>query len=449
MTNRADVGQFANSDAERAVLGAILVDERGDQLDIAVGLGLAVEDFSVSAHREIFKVCSELWGTGQSLDLVSVVNELANAGRLEPVGGAAYVSSLLDGAPDRASLKGPAKIVLEKSAKRKTATACEAARASLETGESSRTVIGTLEERLLSIQAGTDGAAILPVATYTDAMLNEWLKLAESDQDLLGLSTGIDSIDVATCGMCPGELWLCGGRTGDGKSSLALQAVAANCRNSIPVGVFSFELSRKEILHRLWVGESNTPYQGIRKPKTISAEKRSDIARSACDVGRWPLYIEDNSALNISQLTARARLMIRQHRVKLLVVDYVQLISAVAQNDRKRITKVSNSLRTLAKDTGVPVLAISQLARPRDGDENARPNKHSLKESGALENDSHTIVLIYRPKEHNGEHSGEDELIIAKQRNGMTGSEPVYFDPRTLTFRLRYLGRKEGQGVSR
>jgi len=105
---------------------------------------------------------------------------------------------------------------------------------------------------------------------------------------------------------------------------------------------------------------------------------RDDIARSACDVGRWPLYIEDNSALNISQLTARARLMVRQHGIRLIAVDYLQLISAVAQNERERITKVSNSLRTLAKDTGVPVLAISQLARPRDGDENAQPKQVQL-----------------------------------------------------------------------
>ena len=105
---------------------------------------------------------------------------------------------------------------------------------------------------------------------------------------------------------------------------------------------------------------------------------RDDIARSAYDVGRWPLYIEDNSALNISQLTARARLIVRQHGIRLIAVDYLQLISAVAQNERERITKVSNSLRTLAKDTGVPVLAISQLARPRDGDENAQPKQVQL-----------------------------------------------------------------------
>lgn len=440
----AEITQFVNLEAEQAILGAILMDERGVQLDVSAGSGLTAEDFSISAHREIFRTTLGLWESSRSTDLVTVINELATAGRLESVGGAAFVSSLVDGAPDRGSIKGPVRIVLEKSARRKTASACEVARAALETGEASRKVIGALEESLLSIQAGTDGATIMPVIAYTDAALNEWLRLAESDQDLLGLSTGVDALDVATCGICPGEMWLYGGRTGDGKSSLALEAVAANCRNGIPVGMFSFELSRKEILHRLWVAESNTPYQGIRRPRTISPEKRQDIARAACDVGRWPLFIEDNSGLNISQLTARARLLVRQHGIRLIVVDYVQLISTVAQNERERITKISNALRILAKDGQVPVLAISQLSRPRDGDENTRPNKHNLKESGSLENDAHTIVLIYRPKEHNGEHKGEDELIVAKQRNGMTGSESVYFDPRTLTFRPRTSARLVG-----
>jgi replicative DNA helicase len=441
----ADVTQFVNLDAERGVLGAIFIDERGAQYDVAAGLGLRADDFAITAHREIFRAITSLLENGRSADLITVVNELSDAGRLEPIGGAAYLSSLLDGVPDRGSIKGAVKVVLEKSAKRKTGAACEAARLALETGEESRKVIGNLEETLLSIHAGADGSTVVPVAAYTDATLNEWLALAESDRDLLGLSTGIDAVDYATCGICPGELWLYGGRTGDGKSSLALEAVAANCRNEIPVGIFSFELSRKEILHRLWVAESNMPYQGIRRPRSLSPEKRKDIVRAACDIGRWPLYVEDNSALTISQVTARARLLIRQHGVRLLVVDYVQLVGASAQTERERITKVSNALRTLAKNTQVPVLAISQLARPKDGVENSRPTKYGLKESGSLENDAHTIVLIYRPKEENGDHTGEDELIIAKQRNGMTGSEAVYFDKKCLQFRDRAYSGKEAQ----
>jgi replicative DNA helicase len=430
------ITQFANVEAERAVLGRILLDAAGVEFDLASGSGLKPEDFTSQSHREMFRTIAALAESGRSADLIVVTNELAAAGRLEAVGGPGYLAGLLDDVPDHGSIRGAVNILLEKSTRRKTRGACEAAMTALETGDSWRKVIGTLDERLLAIQAGTNGASILPVGAYTDEALNEWLALADSDRELLGISTGITGLDRSTCGLCPGELWLYGGRTGDGKSSLALAAVAANCRMGIPVGVFSFELSRKEILHRLWIAESDVSYRGIRQPRTISTEKQQDIKRAACDVAHWPLYVEEDSALNLSQLTARARLLIRQRGVKLVVVDYVQLVSVAAQNERERITKVSNALRILAKDTQTPVIAISQLARPRSGDENTRPTKFDLKESGSLENDAHTVVLIYRPKE-NAERTREDELIIAKQRNGMEGSEPVYFDSRTLTFKPR------------
>lgn len=435
-----EVTQFANMDAEKSVLGSILLDEQGAQYDVAVGLGLTPDDFSASSHREIFRVVVSLLDAGANAGLVALVNSLSDLKRLDAVGGAGYISSLIDGSAGE-SVKGSVKIILEKSAKRRTAAACESAKAGLEAGDPSKRVISALEESLLSIQVGNRGGAIPPVAAYSNEVINEWVALAESDRDILGISTGLHGLDTSTCGICPGELWLYGGRTGDGKSSLALGAAAANCRAGLPVGVFSYELSRKEILHRLWVAESNSAYQGIRRPRSLSQEKRKEIVSTACEVGMWPLYIEDDSGLNISQLAAKARLLVRQHGIKLLIVDYVQLVGATASNERERITKISNALRILAKDSQVPVIAISQLSRPRDGDENVRPNKFSLKESGSLENDAHTIVLVYRPKDRDGSYSGNDELIIAKQRNGMTGSEAVVFSPRTLTFQPRETGR--------
>lgn len=134
--------------------------------------------------------------------------------------------------------------------------------------------------------------------------------------------------------------------------------------------------------------------------------------------------------------------MIRQEKIRLLIVDYVQLVSASAKDERERLTKISNQLRTLAKETGVPIVAISQLNRPKDGNPNARPNKFSLKESGNLENDAHVILLTYRPVDEYGRPTGEDELIIAKQRHGPVSNERVFFEPKTLTFHERYSERR-------
>jgi replicative DNA helicase len=164
---------------------------------------------------------------------------------------------------------------------------------------------------------------------------------------------------------------------------------------------------------------------------------RKRIQRAMGDVGQWPLFVVEDSSLSLQKLLAKARLLIRREHVRLLIVDYVQLISAPARDEKERLTKVSNALRALAKDTGVPVVAISQLSRPKDGSLNARPNKFHLKESGSQENDSHVIVLTYRPVGELGDPTGEDELIIAKQRHGPVSNERVYFDSKTLTFYTR------------
>jgi replicative DNA helicase len=151
-------------------------------------------------------------------------------------------------------------------------------------------------------------------------------------------------------------------------------------------------------------------------------------------VGRWPLFVAEDGSLSLQKLVAKSRLLIRQEKLGLLVVDYVQLISANAPNERERITKISSQIRALAKDTGVPIVAVSQLNRPKDRSLNERPNKFSMKESGSLENDANTILLIYRPMDDSGRPAGEDELIIAKQRHGPVSNEKVFFDSKTMTF---------------
>jgi replicative DNA helicase len=156
--------------------------------------------------------------------------------------------------------------------------------------------------------------------------------------------------------------------------------------------------------------------------------------RAMTTVGCWPLFVAEDGSLSLQKLVAKARLLIRQEKIGLLVVDYVQLISAVAPNERERITKISGQIRALAKDTGVPIVAVSQLSRPKDRNQNERPNKFSMRESSALESDANTIILIFRPADESGRPTGEDELVVAKQRHGAVGIEAVFFEGRTMTF---------------
>jgi replicative DNA helicase len=353
---------------------------------------------------------------------------------LEVIGGVGYVADLIVGVPDRPSIRHYVKIVREKAAQRKVIQACNASIGAISDGSSSQQCIGDLSERLLQIQTGSDDAPAERVLKFSDAVYGEWERLADGTDDVIGLTTGIASVDLVTTGIRPGETWAIGGRTGDGKTSLALQIAAANCRRDVAVGYFSVEMSKGELLQRLWSHEENIPFGYIRNPRCASADVRSQVRRAMATVGIWPLFVAEDGSLSLQKLVAKARLLIRQEKLGLIVVDYVQLISAAAPNERERITKISGQIRALAKDTGVPILAVSQLNRPKDRNQNERPNKFSMKESGSLENDANTILLIYRPMDDSGRPTGDDEIVIAKQRHGPVGNEMVRFDSRTMTF---------------
>jgi replicative DNA helicase len=422
----------ANVEAERSVLGGILLEGRA--YDEAAALSLTSADFALDSHRRIYSRMVELAESSRPIDTITLVEELERHKELEAIGGVAYVSSVMDGVPDRPSIKHYVKIVREKAAQRKVIQACTASIGAISDGSSSQESIGELSERLLQIQTGSDEAPAERVLKFSDAVYADWERLADGSDDAIGLTTGIGVVDLATTGIRPGETWAIGGRTGDGKTSLALQIAAANCRRGVAVGYFSIEMSKDELLQRLWSHEENIPFGYIRNPRCASSDVRSQVQRAMTAVRMWPLFVAEDGSLSLQKLVAKARLLIRQEKLGLIVVDYVQLISAAAPNERERITKISGQIRALAKDTGVPILAVSQLNRPKDRNQNERPNKFSMKESGSLENDANTILLIYRPTDDSGRPTGDDEIVIAKQRHGPVGNELVRFDSRTMTF---------------
>ena len=422
----------ANVEAERSILGGIILD--ANAYENAAEKGLTASDFSLDSHRRIYSRMVDLAESSRPIDTITLIEELDRHHELTTVGDVGYVSSLLHGVPDRPSITHYVKIVREKADLRKLIHACNAIVAASSEGSSSRECIAELSERLLQIQTGSDDAPAERVLKFSDAVYTEWERLADGSDDLVGLTTGIDCVDFATTGIRAGETWAIGGRTGDGKTSLALQIAAANCRRDVAVGYFSIEMSKGELLQRLWSHEGKIPFHYIRNPRCAGADVKAQVQRAMVTVGRWPLYVAEDGSLSLQKLVAKARLLIRQEKIELLVVDYVQLISAIAPNERERITKISGQIRALAKDTGVPIIAVSQLNRPKDRNQNERPNKFSMKESGSLENDANTILLIYRPMDDLGRPNGDDEIVIAKQRHGPVGIEKVVFESRTMTF---------------
>lgn len=417
----------ANVDAERSILGGILLDDKA--YDEAAACGLDYADFSLDSHRRIYLRMIDLATSSKPIDMVTLIEQLNQHKELKPVGDVGYLAALLEGIPDRPSIKHYIRIVKEKAAQRKLISACAATAGSLQDQMSSAEGMEYLTDQMLQIQTGSDEAPARRVIEFSEKTYADWLTAAEGDSDLLGLPTGVAALDLATTGIRETELWLFGGRTGDGKTNLALQTIAANCSQEIPVGMFSIEMPKEALLHRLWAGEGKVDFNRVRYPRHLTPEVKMRIERAMVDVGKWPLHIVEESGIRLSKLIAKAKLLIRRQGVRLIVIDYVQLVTANGKDERERVTKVSQALMALAKDTGVPVIAISQLARPRDGNENFRPTKFNLKESGSLENDAHVIVLIYRPVDDRKMKTNEDELIIEKQRNGLPSIEKVCFMP--------------------
>jgi replicative DNA helicase len=415
---------------ERSILGA-LIEQGADAYDVVARHGLVPEDFFLQAHRMTYSALAEMGEAGEGMNITTLAGKLGDRKQLATVGGEAYLADLITGVVhDQKSLASYVKRVRNFSDLRRVIAACQATISqATDHGARAHECLGLLHDHVLQIQAGSTDLPTQQIASPND--YTEWEALSNGSQALLGLTTGISCLDSNTTGIRQEEFWIVGGRTGDGKTSLALQIAAANCSDGVPVLIFSLEMSREELAHRLWAQESSVAFWKIRNPMHIGKEDKERVRRTSEEISRWPLWINDAGSLTIQKLCSLARIAIRQHKVRLICVDYVQLISCPARDERERITKVSNALRLLAKTTGVPVLAVSQLSRPRDGNQNTRPNRFSLKESGSLENDAHVILLTYRPTSQLDQPTGEDELIIAKQRHGPVGIETVYFKPET------------------
>jgi replicative DNA helicase len=273
----------ANLEAERSILGAILLDLKA--YDEAAALGLTAADMSCDSHRRIYSAIQALAEAACPVDTVTLPVELDKRRELKAVGDYSYISGLLDGVPDRPSIRHYVKIVREKADLRKLVRACNSTMAAIGDGCSSQEAIEGLGEKILQIQTGSDEAPAQRVVSFSDQVYNEWEKLADGSGDLIGLTTSLDCLDLATTGIRKGELWLVGGRTGDGKTALALQIAAANCCAEIPVAMFSIEMAKGDLLQRLWSHQGKIPFQCIRYPRRLEPEMRERIKRAMCDVG--------------------------------------------------------------------------------------------------------------------------------------------------------------------
>ena len=427
-----------NLEAEEAVLGAMLLSETaiGSVTEI-----LDASDFYRGSHGTIYRTCLALWSKGEPVDAITLANELEERGELEQVGGASRVAELAALVSATANVEHYARIVKE------TATLRGLIRAGQEIQRLGQTRPGEttdLVDRAEQIVFDLSQERVRGDFDHIGPLLTESFeritKLYEAGVDVTGVPCGFRDLDRLTSGFQPGNLVILAARPSMGKSALAL-CIAANLgvRSSMPVALFTLEMSKAEVTQRLMCSEAKVESDRVRSGKLTQEDWPRLTA--ACDkLMKAPIYVDDTGSITMMELRSKARrLKAREPALGLIVVDYLQLMTSggTVENRVQEVSQISRNLKVLARDLDVPILALSQLSRAVEQRHDKRPILSDLRESGSIEQDADLVFFVYRDEYYNGDESDQQglaEVILAKHRNGPTGSEKLSFLRRYAKF---------------
>ena len=426
-------GLPANLDAERFVLGSILMD---DALYIQVAGTLEAEDFSLEKHRRIFLRMGELYERSERIDRVTVANELMKQNQLESVDGISYLVSLDEGLPTLANLESYVGIVKDKATLRRIIfTSQKLIDRCLIGEEEPDQILASAEESLLKLgEVRAQDALVSPqrILDEFDGGVNSFL---DPSKRIKGLGTGFLKFDEMTGGLHVGDLFILAARPSMGKTALALniaQHAAMHPAEKQTVAVFSLEMSRESLLTRMICAGARVDQQKFRAGY-LNQDERRRLAKTASDLVQAPLFIDDTPGIHLMDIHAKLRRLKNEHGLSLVIIDYLQLMSGRGryENRNQEISTISRGLKLLAKDLRVPMLVLSQLNRApetRPGDH--RPQLSDLRESGSIEQDADLVAFIFREEVYKPEDErlrGLAELLLAKQRNGPTGKINMVF----------------------
>ena len=435
-----------NLEAEQSILGGILLDNHALNPVLEV---LDFKDFYSEAHRRIFRAIVELSDRNDPVDLITLSNLLKEKKQLDPVGGTAYLASLVDNVPSAANVAFHARIVKEKAILRGLiGTATEILGKSYDASADVDQVLDEAEHAIFEISERKIRPSFWPFKTIIKESIRTIEKLYERKELVTGVPTGFERIDELTSGLQKSDLIIIAGRPSMGKTAFAL-SIARNAAtlSGVPVAVFSLEMSKEQLALRMLSSEAKVDSQRIRKgflgetdwPKLIAA---------AGQLSEAMIFIDDTPALTVLEMKAKARRLKAESGLGLVILDYLQLMKGGGSRDSREqeISEISRSLKALAKELAVPVVALSQLNRKVEDRTNRRPQMADLRESGAIEQDADVIAFIYRDEVYNrtddNPEKGIAEIIIGKQRNGPTGTVKLAFLEKYTSF--ENLARSEG-----
>jgi replicative DNA helicase len=412
--------------AEQSVLGAMLLskDAIADVVEV-----LRSGDFYRPAHQTVYDVVLDLYGRGEPADAVTVSAELAKNGDLARIGGGPYLHTLIAGVPTAANAGYYARIVRERAILRRLV---EAGTRIVQMGYTSDgadadAAVDRAQAEVYSVTERRASEDYAPLADLVPATLEELDAISRRDGEMIGVPTGFSELDQLTHGLQPGQMVVVAARPAVGKSTIGLDAAIRHGKSAV---IFSLEMSRNEITMRLLSAEASVPLHVMRSGIRQDSDWQK-IARAMSKVSDAPLFIDDSPNMSMMEIRAKCRRLKQRHDLKLVIVDYLQLMSSGrrVESRQQEVAEFSRSMKLLAKELEVPVVAISQLNRGSEQRTDKRPQMSDLRESGAIEQDADIVMLLHREDMYDRESSriGEADLIVAKHRNGPTGEVNLVF----------------------
>ena len=433
MANLPDKLPPQNLEAEKSVLGSVLIDK--DSIEKVIDI-LKSDDFYSRQHQLIYKAMINLLEKNEPIDILTVSNKLEEGGGLEPAGGAAYLTSLLSVTPTSAHILNYGKIVQRKKILRDLIDSAHKITAlGHQEEESIEKILDQAEQKLFAVSQRSLTQEFTALKEELHEAFERLERLHKGDGALRGLSTGFVDLDNILAGLQRSDLVILGARPSLGKTTLALDIARSVARKeNAGVGIFSLEMSKDQVIDRILAAEAGVGLWKMRTGHLTSSGDYNDFSKISSalnSLSQVPIFIDDTASPTVLQIRAMARRLRSKSNLGLLVVDYLQLVQPRSDIDGyvQQVTDVANSLKALARELNIPVIAVSQLSRAVEARPDQRPRLSDLRESGAIEQDADVVVLILREEYYNptSDNQGVAEVIIAKQRNGPVGALRLSF----------------------
>lgn len=430
-----------NIEAEQSVLGSLMIDKNAI---IKIADLINTEDYYKNTHGKIYSAMLYLYEHHEPIDLLSLSNRLNETGELEDIGGHSYLASLANTVPTAANVIHYAKIVEKKAVLRKLIdNASQIIESSYDETEEVDKILDNAEQKIFAVSQKHVRQDFSPIKPVLEEAFDRIDELHKNKGKLRGIPTGFTDLDNILAGLQKSNLIILGARPSVGKSSLAMDiARHAATKEKVSVGIFSLEMSKDEMIDRLICAEANIDLWKLRTGKLSSTGENDDFSRIGHAMGilsESPIFIDDTATLNVMEMRTMARRLQAEHGLGLIIIDYLQLIESRGKSDNRvqEVSDISRSLKGLARELNVPIVALSQLSRGIESRQDQKPKLSDLRESGSIEQDADVVLFIYREDRvnKNTENKNIADILVSKHRNGPIGEVKLYFNEQCTSFR--------------